>query len=129
MLAPGVPLPASLRGLARLPWRWIAPGISRIAISFPGPASRELIYLLRAAPGKNLPAHRHLGWETTCVLAGGFTDSTGDYGPGDFVKIENNVSHKPVSGPGEACICLIASEGRLRMRGLLARLVQPLVGV
>jgi putative transcriptional regulator len=141
MLAPGVPLPAALQGLVRPGWRWLAPGISRIAVDTPvvgrgnTPATvapnpgRDRVYLLRVAPGNSLPDHGHHGWEATCVLAGSFTDATGKYGPGDVAEMDVNAKHQPVAGAGDACICLIASEGRLRMRGLLARLVQPLIGV
>ncbi len=92
-----------------------------------GPPERA--WLVRVAPGQSLPDHGHRGWEATCVLAGGFTDVTGAYGPGDVAETDGTVMHQPVAGRREACICLIAWEGRLRMRGLLARLVQPLMGV
>jgi putative transcriptional regulator len=133
-LAEGVTLPEALRGLARSKWRWLAPGISRIAVDVPGGVTREHAYLIRVAPGRRLPDHGHRGWEATCVLAGRFTDATGEYGPGDVAEIDvaetdGEVMHQPVAGAGESCICLIAWEGRLRMRGLLARLAQPLMGV
>jgi len=128
-LAAGVPLPASLQGLVRPIWRWLAPGISRIVVDVASGSDREQAYLLRVAPGKSLPDHGHHGWEATCVLAGSFADTTGEYGPGDVAETDVSVMHQPVAGPGEACICLIAWEGRLRMRGLFARLLQPLLGV
>jgi putative transcriptional regulator len=124
-----VTLPDSLRGLVRSRWRWLAPGISRMAVDVPGAASREHVFLIRVTPGQSLPAHGHHGWEATCVLTGRFTDATGEYGPGDVAEMEGEGMHEPVAGDGEVCICLIAWEGRLRMRGLLARLVQPLVGI
>jgi putative transcriptional regulator len=125
-LGPNVPLPEVLRDLVRPKWRWLAPGISRIAIDIPG---REHAYLLRVAPGASLPDHGHHGWEATCVLSGSFTDTTGTYGPGDVAETDGSVMHRPVAGMGEPCICLLAGEGKLRMRGLLARLMQPLLGV
>ncbi len=149
-LAQGVVLPENLRGLVKPKWRWLAPGISRMAVDLaPGPvgAPRENICLLRVGPGKYLPDHGHRGWEATCVLSGRFTDSTGEYGPGDVAEMDGvgmdgtgmdatgtnradaGATHQPVAGTGEDCICLIAWEGKLRMRGLLARLLQPLMGV
>ena len=141
VLAQGVDLPESLRGLVRPKWRWLAPGISRMAVDVAGGpvgAPRENICLLRVGPGNYLPDHGHRGWEATCVLSGRFSDSTGEYGPGDVAEMDaprndgtdrSVASHQPVAGAGEACICLIAWEGKLRMRGLLARLLQPLMGV
>jgi putative transcriptional regulator len=134
VLGHGVALPEALRGLVQPKWRWMAPGISRIAVDVPRSVSasastREHAWLLRVTPGTSLPDHGHHGWEATCVLAGSFTDATGTYGPGDVAETDVSVMHQPVAGPGEACVCLIAWEGRLRMRGLFARLVQPLLGV
>jgi putative transcriptional regulator len=128
-LAAGVPLPACLAGLVRPVWRWIAPGVSRIVVAAPGATAHERIFLLRVAPGSRLPDHGHSGWEAACVLSGSFTDVTGEYGPGDVAELDGDVLHEPVAGAGEPCICLIAWEGPLRLRGLLARIVQPLVGV
>jgi putative transcriptional regulator len=132
-LGQGVPLPEALRGLVRPKWRWLAPGVSRITVDVPGrrgaSTAREYAYLLRVAPGTSLPGHGHHGWEATCVLSGSFTNATGMYGPGDVAETDVGLMHQPVAGTDEACICLIAWEGRLRMRGLLARLVQPLLGV
>ena len=125
----GVELPDPLRGLARSGWRWLAPGIRRIALHVPDTGSREYLCLLRVAPGQSLPDHGHRGWEATCVLSGSFSDATGEYGPGDLAEMTEEAVHQPVSGPIEACVCLIAWEGSLRMRGLLARALQPLVGV
>ena len=128
-LAAGIPLPAALRGLVRPAWRWMAPGISRIAVTAPGAAANERICLLRVAPGSRLPDHGHTGWEAACVLSGSFTDVTGEYRRGDVAEIDGDVLHQPVAGEGEACICLLAWEGKLWMRGMLARLVQPLIGI
>lgn len=130
-LADGVRLPDALRGLARPPWRWLAPGISRMAVDVPRDHRRakQHVYLLRIAPGTSMPDHGHRGWEATCVVAGRFTDVSGEYGPGDVAEMDEAGVHQPVAGADEACICLIAWEGRLRMSSLLARLVQPLMGV
>jgi putative transcriptional regulator len=127
MLAAGVALPDALRGLVRPKWRWMAPGISRISVNMVPTEPRQHVYLVRVAPGTSLPGHGHHGWEATCVLSGSFQDITGEYGPGDVAETDLNVMHEPISGPGEACICLIAWEGRLRMNSPIARLMQPLL--
>jgi putative transcriptional regulator len=129
MLGGSVALPDALRGLVRPKWRWMAPGISRIPVNIAPADSRQHVYLLRVAPGTSLPGHGHYGWEATCVLSGSFTDTTGEYGPGDVAETDLSVMHEPVSGAGEACICLIAWEGRLRMSSPIARLMQPFFGV
>lgn len=128
-LAPGVPMPAPLRDVARRPWRWMAPGISRIRLDLTGAAPGERAYLLRVTPGATLPEHGHRGEEITCVLTGHFRDTTGIYGPGDVAEMDAGHEHQPIAEAGEVCICLIATQGRLRMHGMLARVLQPLVGV
>lgn len=128
-LAPGLPMPRPLHDIARGPWRWAAPGVSRIRLNLAGPKTRERAYLLRVAPGSTLPEHGHRGQELTCVLAGRFRDNTGTYAQGDVAEMDVAHEHQPVAEPGEACICLIVTQGRLRMHGLLARALQPLVGV
>jgi putative transcriptional regulator len=129
-----VPIPETLRGLTRPPWRWLAPGVGRIGVNVPVPfpgargVSRQSAAVLRIAPGGSLPAHSHRGWEATCVLAGRFTDVTGTYGPGDVAEMQGDSAHRPISGPDQTCVCLIAWVGRLRMRGLIARLTQNFLG-
>lgn len=130
-LAPGVPVPGALRGMVRASWRWLAPGVRRIVLDGGGRAAqaREQLYLLRVAAGYAMPQHGHGGWETTCVLSGGFTDASGSFGPGDLAELDENGVHKPVADPDEACICLIASEGPPRMHGWIARLLRPVLAV
>jgi len=128
-LAPGLAMPAALSGLSDGKWRWVAPGIGRIRLDIPGAAPGERAYLLRVAPGSNLPPHGHRGLEITCVLSGRFRDGTGSYGPGDVAEMDAGADHQPVAEAGEVCICLIATQGRLRMHSLFARVLQPLVGV
>jgi len=128
-LAPGLPMPRPLHDVAHGPWRWVAPGISRIRLNLADATPGERAYLLRVAPGSTLPEHGHRGQELTCVLAGRFSDGTGTYAQGDVAEMDAGHEHQPIAEPGEACICLIVTQGRLRMHGLLARALQPLVGV
>jgi putative transcriptional regulator len=128
-LIEGVPLPPALRGLVRPSWRWIAPGVRRIAVHAPDAGPDERIYLIRVAPGKSLPEHHHSGWEAACVIAGSFADTTGEYRAGDVAEMQGEHGHQPIAGMETSCICLLAWEGPLRMHGLAARLVRPLLGV
>ena len=108
---------AALRG-ARL--RWLAPGI-RHAVLLRAPAEGTL-RLLRVRPGTALPRHAHRGAELTQVLEGAFSDETGRHGPGDLVVVEGEESHRPVAEEAGDCVCLVATEGRLRFGGLLGTL-------
>ncbi len=63
----------------------------------------------------------------TCVLAGGFSQEQGHYGPGDFDLGDESIDHHPVVDTDGDCICLVAMQGELRLAGLLGRLMQPFV--
>ena len=123
-----VSLPQIMAGQGLGPRRWMAPGLwlRRIRAE---PGARFTTYLLHTSPRWRLPRHGHEGAEYVCVLEGAFSDSTGRYGPGDFACGDEELDHEPTAEPGQACLCLIATEGRLRMRGAIARAMQVYAGV
>jgi putative transcriptional regulator len=109
-------------------WRWIAPGI-RLMPLLARDESDTRLDLIRVAPGAALPRHGHRGFESTCVLQGGFADERGEYHVGDVAEGDRGFEHRPVALSGTDCICLIATTGRLLAHGVVARLAQRLVGV
>ncbi len=125
--APVVP-PTTLAALATRRWRWTGPGIAMMRL-MPRDATGTRLDLIRVTQGTALLQHGHHAFETTCVLQGAFDDGTGIYREGDFAEGDAALEHQPRTLPGEACICLIATTGRLRPRGLLGRLVRPLFGM
>ncbi len=102
--------------------RWLAPGIRHVMLLREGGRDGWTLRLLRVRPGTALPRHGHSGAELTLVLKGAFTDETGRYGPGDLAEVEKHVSHRPVAAGTQDCVCLVATQGRLRFEGLVARL-------
>ncbi len=126
---PSRPVPTTVEQLATGRWWWIGPGMRLMPLLRRG-ADDARLDLNKVAPGRRLPAHGHTGTELTCVLRGAFGDETGEYLAGDVAEGDPALEHEPVALPvGEDCVCLIATQGRLRAQGWLARLVQPLVGV
>jgi putative transcriptional regulator len=108
------------------PWRWIGPGVSWRMVDAPTlPGGR--VFLLKSAAGTALPDHTHTGTELTCVLTGAFRHEHGRYGPGDIDEADDEVDHTPVVEAGSECICLVAMQGRLKLNGLLGRVLQPFV--
>ncbi|MDE2463477.1 MAG: cupin domain-containing protein [Alphaproteobacteria bacterium] len=81
-------------------------------------------YELNVPAGRQMPEHSHSGQEWVCVLQGSFADSTGRYGEGDFVECGAEIEHSPKADADEDCLCLIASTGPMRMRGLVPRAFQ-----
>ncbi|MBV9117521.1 MAG: cupin domain-containing protein, partial [Acetobacteraceae bacterium] len=120
-----VTLPPPLHGLRVGRLRRIAPGLRHAALL--RAPERSTLHLLWGKPGVSLPLHTHRGSELTYVIAGAFEDELGRFGPGDVEEADTDVTHhQVVTGPAD-CICLLATTGRLRFTGVLARLIQPLL--
>jgi len=127
IIDPGVPVPDALRGYKLGPWTFAGPGLkmSKIATN---PSDRSKLFLLKAAPGASLSQHGHGGEELICVLKGSFRDDAGTYRPGDVASADASIEHRPqVSDDGD-CICLVALEGGLRLRSVIGRILQPVLG-
>ena len=107
-----------------LSWRRVFGGFEEMRLSLPG---EHRVSLLRLEPGHGLPMHRHVGEEFTVVLQGGYTDSTGNYGVGDFAVGPGPEEHEPIADPGEPCIALIVVEKPIVLTGPFGRFLNPLV--
>ncbi len=114
--------------LAALRWRPIAPGVGRHRIALPS-RPKSALYMLRIAPGKGVPDHGHGGAEMTLILSGAYRDELGRFGPGDIADLDEHVEHKPMVEGDEPCICLVTTEAPTRFKGMIGRLLQPLIGV
>lgn len=119
--------PAPLRRYlpAETRWRRAFGGFEEIRIRLQGEPHR--VSLLRLEPGKGLPLHRHIASEYTVVLQGGYTDSTGSYGVGDFAVGPGEQEHEPIADLGEPCIALTVVERPIVLSGRWARWFNPLV--
>lgn len=128
--ASDVPLP--LQGLIGesledVDWQWVVPGVQRHRIELAGTDSS--LFMLKINPGRKMPEHGHGGTEMTLVLRGSYSDSMGRFGPGDIADLDEHVEHQPVVDSDEPCICLVATEEPTQFKGLVSRLMQPLVGI
>lgn len=121
-LEPG--LPACLRPYELGRWRWIGPGVEMRPIVLPE-TNDVRVFLLKGAPGTRLPQHSHSGTELTSILVGFYAHAGGHFGAGDFEDADEDVEHRPVVGGDEACICLVALEGRLKLSGFMGALLNP----
>lgn len=108
------------------PWRWLGPGVYFRPIS-KAKRGETRLFLLKAAPGTSLPEHTHSGTELTLVLSGAFSHEGGRFARGDIEDADATVEHQPVVDEGEDCVCLVAMDGQLKLKGLLGRLMQPFV--
>jgi putative transcriptional regulator len=114
--------------LDRIPWKRIGPGLWHYPIPLSANAKGDL-RLIKVAPGKELPEHGHRGEELTLLLQGSYHDEFGTFQTGDLADLDDEAEHRPVADEMTGCICLIASERKARFKGLIARLVQPFLGI
>lgn len=107
-------------------WRSLGMGARQSVVCTDGEATARLIYI---PAGQAMPQHSHRGLEMTLVLKGAFRDEDGVYARGDVEVADQAVDHTPIAEPGEDCICLIATDGRLKFNGILPRIAQPFIGI
>lgn len=127
---PSLPLPVSRvldRKLDEVRWKTVAPGVDLHVIE-KNPDGSSL-YMLKVRPGRKLPDHGHAGQEMTLILRGAYRDQIGRFAPGDVADLDEDIEHQPVIEDGEDCICLIATQAPARFKGLVPRLLQPIVGI
>ena len=115
-------------GLSDVPWKNLAPGIKTFALSEICP-DRGTARLLKIAPGMQLPLHDHEGDELTLILKGSYSDEIGRFKPGDIADLQEGVQHQPISDSDSECICLIATEGPLRFKAMMPKIVQYFIGI
>lgn len=110
------------------PRRWVAPGVWVAPVDTPH-AAENRVYVLSVPGGTTSAHHGHSGAEYCTVLQGAFRDASGLYRAGDFAASDHEAEHQPVVEGRENCICLFATEGRLRPKGILGRLAFALADV
>ncbi len=110
-----------LERLPLKPKRWVAPGVWVAGVDTPH-APNNRVYVLSVAPGMPTARHEHSGAEFCTVLKGAYRDEIGLFAAGDFAAAYGDLNHHPVVEGDEACLCLFATEGRLKPQGLLGRI-------
>lgn len=120
------PLRAFLgQDLTRVHWRKMGPRLAYVPLGRRGPVAMRL---LKGAPGTAVGNHGHRGMEYTLVLAGGYTDATGSYGPGDFQTAAPGLSHNPIADHDGDCINLAVTTAPLQFDGWIAAIAGKLFG-
>ena len=103
-------------------WKRIGGGVSQMILATDGKAS---VRLLRIPGGAAVPDHGHNGLELTLVLQGAFKDETDRFGVGDVEIANEDLNHTPIAEEGQDCICLAATDARLKFNSFIPRLAQP----
>lgn len=110
------------------PWRSVGSYLQWRRLILPHAPEANVI-MLKVPPGGRMPDHTHAGTEYTQILQGSFHDDNGRYVAGDCVEADDEIEHQPVVDSDVECICLAAFDGRLKLKGWLGRIVQPLLGL
>ena len=125
---PAVLIPYLGDRLDRVRWRTLVPGIRQCVLKGVecGSGSVRLFSIL---PGTAIPKHTHRGSELTLVLKGAYHDEVGRFQAGDLADLDSSVEHRQVVDGNTPCICLIATDGLLRFKGNVSRMLQPILGI
>lgn len=75
--------------------------------------------------GGGVPEHTHRGNELTLVINGEFEDGHRCYDSGDFILMNQNNTHTPISTSEEGCLVFSFVEEPLHFTSGLARLLNP----
>jgi putative transcriptional regulator len=107
--------------LSLKPKKWVAPGVWVASVNTPH-APDNRVYLLSVAAGGLTARHEHSGAEFCAVLKGAYRDELGVFAAGDFAAADSDLNHQPIVHGEETCVCLFATEGRLKAQGMLGKL-------
>lgn len=123
-----IPIPRALKkilpqDLSLLNWRRISTTAKSLLL-FKDERGAD-VRLLQSQPGSTIAKHDHLGTEYTTVLSGSFSDEYGLYRSGDFVQLDPNQQHTPVTTRDGGCTSLIVQEAPLQYTEWPLRLLNP----
>ena len=107
-------------------WRNVGRGVKQAILPTGDGAKVRLLYI---PSGMAMPDHSHRGTEMTLVLQGAYRDADGAYHRGDIEVADEDVQHTPIAFGPEDCICLAATDARLRFTSVLPRLAQPFLRI
>ncbi len=80
--------------------------------------------LLNIEAGAAVPEHTHKGYEVTLLLDGEFHDNMGQYVPGDFIVLDSENEHQPITEKG--CLCYTVVSDSLHFTKGLNKLLNPI---
>lgn len=116
-----IALPRAIKSIALSEWK----GIGKVSRSRLALEDNNLkASLLHIDRGGAIPTHTHKGYEITLLLQGSFKDEMGEYHEGDFIWLDGEHHHSPVTEEG--CVCLTVSSDALHFTKGLSQLINPL---
>ena len=116
-------------GMKAIAWRAVIPGADDLRFAFAGREGSRSMRFLRAAPGREIPEHSHVGSELTLVLRGTLRYGERSYAAGDVSDLGDVGTHNPVVVGDQPCVCVIAEEGPPRFVSPEMQALQRRVGI
>jgi len=116
-------------GLDDLNWKFLFPSLAVHDLLGERKKGGDRLYLLKVKSGGSIPAHSHDGEEWSLILKGSYSVGNQHYNRGDFHIEDETETHSPQVEGEEDCICLLMTQGPLKMQGLFPKLMTPLVGL
>lgn len=116
-----LPLPRAMRSIALKEWQGLGK-VSRARLNLDdGERRTSLLHIDKLG---TVPSHTHKGFEITLLLEGSFEDEMGTYSAGDFIWLDGEHTHSPVTKEG--CVCLTVSDNALHFTQGVSQLFNPL---
>ncbi|MGF1752057.1 ChrR family anti-sigma-E factor [Vibrio makurazakiensis] len=116
-----ISLPRAIKSIALKEWQGLGK-VSRARLNLDDGERRTS--LLHIAKGGHVPSHTHNGFEITLLIQGSFEDEMGTYEAGDFIWLDSEHTHTPVTQEG--CVCLTVSSDALHFTQGVSQLFNPL---
>ncbi len=118
------------QGLRDVAWKFIVPGVAvHDVLESRRTKDRDRLYLFRTKAGMKMPEHSHQGEEWTLILSGSYVAEGQRYARGDLHIADEATHHAPKVDTGEDCICLVMTQGPLKMKRWAPKIVQQVVGI
>ncbi|NMP31589.1 transcriptional regulator [Thalassotalea sp. M1531] len=114
-------LPRALTNMAMSKWSSIG-HLARARFSIDEEPLRASLLQIQA--GGSVPEHTHKGFELTVLVDGHFEDELGIYGPGDFILLDAEHTHSPVTKDG--CLCYTVANDAQHFTQGINKLLNPI---
>jgi putative transcriptional regulator len=114
-------LPTALRSMSMMGWHKMGK-LSRSRLNLnEGSIHSSLLHIEKDG---GVPSHTHKGFELTLLLEGSFEDEMGTYEKGDFIWLDGNHTHNPITKSG--CLCYTVADDALQFTQGLSKLLNPI---
>jgi putative transcriptional regulator len=104
-------------------WSHLVGKLWQAPVEIGGTSLAHLIYMEK---GGSVPEHTHKGNEITLVINGEFADGNSKFHTGDFISLNQNDTHTPVSNADEGCLVLTVLDKPLHFTSGWAKFINPL---